>query len=369
MKIRRFATGLALLASLVPTAVRSTTANSLRARIAIDGALDDYALDEWVLDATSAFPEPDSDSHWGSDSDIGRVALTWDAEFLYLAVEFRSRGDHAALYLANTAGGVPNLDGAGEFRRAVDLPGLFPNLLALAAPGALPRVAFADAAHPLQLVDRSVIPAAIQAAIDGHVGFEMAIPWSRLAPTGELRLVCAITGAVGSGSGDAAPDPRVVPDEDPLARARLDRWLAVVADANADGVPDAGVSPRAIAVVGTTDEAALPHGDARLNVRVDERAFAPDRNESATFTIGSDAGPLEDVSGLCSIYSVDGRLVRKLAVALAGPVAETTLAWDGRDQSGRIVDGGVFIAAFDLEFTGNGARSRARATIGVAVVR
>ncbi len=369
MKLRRRAGCLALLASLAPTAVHPTTATSLRDRISIDGVLDEYAADEWVLDSTSTFPESDTDSRWGSDRDLARVALTWDAEFLYLAVDFRSRGEYAAVFLAATAGGLSELDGAGSFRRAIDLPGIRPNLIALAAPHAAPSVAMVDASHPFALVDRATLPAAVQSSIDGRAGFELAIPWARLSLESPVRLVSAITGGVGTGSGDAAPDPRVVPEADRFARARLDRVLAVVADADADGRPDAGVSPRAVAAIETSTEATLAQGKESLGVRVDTRAFAPDRAEAATFTVAPHTGEFEDVSGSCTIFSVDGREVREFAVALAGPAPQASITWDGRDAQGRIVPGGVFVATFDLEFTGGAERSRARASIGVAVVR
>jgi len=369
VKMRRCAGCLALLASLVPTAVHSTTATSLGDRISIDGVLDEYATDEWVLDSASGFPESDMDSRWGSDREVVRVALTWDAEFLYLAVDFRSRGEYAAVFLANAAGGLTALDGAGSFRRVIDFPGIRPNLLALAAPHAAPSVAMVDASHPFALVDRATLPAAVRSTIDGQAGFEMAIPWSRLSPGSPVQLVSAITGEVGTGSGDAAPDPRVVPDAERFARARLDRVLSIVADADADGRPDAGVSPRAVVTVETTAEPTLAQGSETIEVRVDTRAFAPDRAEVATFTVGPETGAFENVSGSCTIYSVDGREVREFSVALAGPAPQTSITWDGRDAQGRIVAGGVFVAAFDLEFTDGGARTRARATIGVAVVR
>jgi hypothetical protein len=50
-------------------------------------------------------------------------------------------------------------------------------------------------------------------------------------------------------------------------------------------------------------------------------------------------------------------------------VAGVTATWDGRDDSGNACDGGVYVAAFDLEFSADGARQRARERSGVAVVR
>ena len=53
------------------------------------------------------------------------------------------------------------------------------------------------------------------------------------------------------------------------------------------------------------------------------------------------ARSLEDASGefIVRIYDIDGMLVKTLA-ALPG---ETELTWDGRDETGEIVESGVYV--------------------------
>jgi hypothetical protein len=344
----RFATGLVLASLLLPATTHATTAPSLSDRIRIDGVLDEYAVDEFVVDATSPLRETAGDSRWGTDDDISRVALTWDHTFLYIAVEGRSFDSFLALFVSSRAGGLRTLEDAGGFRRAIELPGLPINLIALAQPERMPDVARADDAHPFALVDRGALPAAISGTRNGPVGFEMAVPWSMLSLANPVRLVAAITGDVGTGAGDAAPDPSAALDDNRFERAVLDRHLVFNADANRDGVPDDSVSTRALATVhgGTTPSSS--GNDAEVRFDVVKRAFAPDRGEY------SDVG-FEVESGVVfvnfHVYSLEGERIRFVNeqypdIRITGGSMVPVL-WDGADDNGTIVPGGTYIVVAD----------------------
>ncbi len=362
------APGLLALALLVPSAAVATTATSLSNRIVIDGSLDDFSADEWVLDPSSPFPEPAGDSRWGPDADVTRVAVTWDASTVYVAVECRLVDASVLVLAGEAAGGLRTLDIAGEFQRAITMP-FGANVLALATPGGAPRVARADAQHSFGRVDRAVVPAVAASDLNRHAAFELAIPWSMLAPRKPLRILVAITGDTGTGVGDAAPDPRAALSVDRTARAVLDRWIEFDADADGDGTPDAGVSPRTAAVIQTGAEAVVEPGHAGLDVSVTPKRFAPDAGESVTFTATTGAVPFDQVEGRCTILAMDGRTVRSVVVPAATGIATVQVTWDGRDDAGRVVDGGIYVAAFDLEFTAGGTRQRSQKNAGVAVVR
>jgi hypothetical protein len=368
---RRLSTGLALLFSILPTAADATTAPSLAQRVHIDGVLDEYAPDEWVLDASSTLPEPDDDSSWGDDNEITRVALTWDRDFLYLAVEFRARDAQAALLVANRAGGLASLEDAGTFRRAIELPGAAINLIALATFSAQPEVARADDAHPFALVDRARLPAASRGSLDGRGGFEMAVPWSMLAIANPIRLAAAVTGGLGEGAGDAAPDASAELEADRFARAVLDRLLVIDADLDDDGVADAGVAPRASSSVEPHAEPPLARGDAKLALSVDPRAFAPERGETAGVSFRVDE--LDEVYVSCRVFSIDGSPVRTLftdalRTRLGGALApDPRDHWDGRDDRGEVVRGGAYVVVAEWGLA-RGEKS-ARATAAVVVAR
>jgi hypothetical protein len=362
----RFTTGLVILALLHALAARATTAPSLSDRIHVDGVLDEYAADEWVLDATSALAERPDDSAWGSADEVTRVALTWDHDFLYLAVEGRALEAFLSLVVSNRAGGLRSLEEAGDFRRAVELPGLPVNLIALAAPERVPDVARADDSHPFALVAGSALPRAVAGVRGGVVGFEMAVPWSMLSLTNPVRVVAAITGQVGTGAGDAAPDAHTALDDDRFARAVLDRHLVFSADSDGDGVPDDSVSTRDVAAVQGGTTPASSSNDAEVRLDVVKRAFAPDRGEYAELGFEVESGA---VFVNLYVYSLEGERVRFVneqfpdVHVTAGSMV--SVLWGGMDDNGAIVAGGTYIVVADWGYSRGEHSGRAKAAVVV----
>jgi hypothetical protein len=355
--------GLVVALLLQPLAAHATTANSLSGRVVIDGVLNDYAADEWVLDDSTSLPETSHDSSWGSDNDIARVALTWDRTYLYIGVEARTFDSFLALFISNRAGGLTTLENAGAFRRAIELPNPV-NLIALAEPGRIPDVARADDAHPFGLVDRGAVHVAISGVRTGPVGFEMAVPWSALSLTQPVKLVAAITGDVGTGAGDVAPDASAAFDTDRFARAVLDRWFEIDADTDHDGLADLGITPR---TAGSVQAHAAPVNE-RAPVApwftVVRRAFAPDRGEIPSITFRLDEGT---IYADFFVYSLEGERVRTLAsgVEVHGGDVKGVL-WDGRNETGDIVRGGTYIILADWGYSRGEHAGRTKTAVVVA---
>jgi hypothetical protein len=376
---RRLLVAIALV-SILPSPSRATTAASLSGRIAIDGDLSDWASDEWVLDAASVLPEPGDDSRWGPGDDLVRVGVTWDATYLYLAVEYRSTASSLFAVLRTGPGGFPSLDGAGAFRRAIDLP-FEPNVLVLADPRTLPRVARVDDATVLVPVDRATAPAVSSITAGGEATFEAALPWSMLSLADPLRLVTAATGGEGTGAGDAAPDPSVAlaasPGPSTKTRVALDRWLDIPADADDNGVPDPGVAPVAAVTVRPNAAPTAPRtgaGTLDIALGASPRVFAPDRGEASNLAVSVlSSGSAQQVYATARVYSIDGSLVRVLyenvprAIVGAALAPDTRDRWDGLDADGRVVPGGVYVVSFEWGLA-SGERD-GRATAGVAVAR
>lgn len=363
----RFLAGLVIVALLFASAAHATTANSLSGRVVIDGLLNEYSADEWVLDAGTNPGETDRDSQWGRDNDISRVALTWDRTFLYLAVEGRAFDSFLSLFISNRAGGLSTLEDAGAFRRAIELPSPI-NLIAVAAPGSIPDVARADDSHPFGLVDRGAVPVAISGDRTGPLGFEMKVPWSMLALSQPLKLVAAITGDVGTGAGDVAPDASTVMDTDRFARAVLDRWFQIDADIDHDGLADIGISPRTAGSVEPRRLWADERSDYTVGVDVAPRAFAPDRGESANMRVWVNgnirAQPLH-IS--VTVYSLEGERVRVLADDLgAGGGSILPVSWNGTDEHGDIVRGGAYVVVADWGYNRGEHVGRAKTAVVVA---
>lgn len=377
---RRLWVPLFALVSILNQPCAATTAASLSGRITIDGNLSDWADDEWVLDATTTLPEPDDDSRWGPDDDLIRVGVTWDESFLYLAFEFKTTASMLFAAVGVGPGGFPSLDGAGAFRRAMDLP-FAPNVMVLADPRDEPRVARVDDTTVLVLVDRAIAPAVARVALDGSATFEAALPWSMLSLENPLQLVSALTGGNGTGAGDAAPDASVAlaasPGPSSKTRVALDRWLSIPADGDDDGVPDAGLSPAAAVTVrpnAAPTVARTGAGTLEATLRVSPRVFAPDRGETAGFAVTiASPGSLEQVYATARVYSVDGSLVRVLYENVPRTIVGNTLAadprdaWDGLDANARVAPGGVYVVSFEWGLASG--EKDGRATAGVAVAR
>jgi hypothetical protein len=339
----RLFAGLVIVALLQPLPAHATTANSLRGRVVIDGALNDYSADEWVLDTGTNPRETSSDSRWGSDNDISRIALTWDRDFLYIGIEARTFDSFLQAFISNHAGGLTTLEETGEFRRAIQLPAPV-NLIALAEPGRIPDVARADDSHSFALVDRGAVPVAIAGARTGSVGFEMAVPWSMLSLAQPVKLTAVITGEAGTGAGDAAPDASAALDTDRFVRAVLDRWFQIDADVDNDGLADIGISPRTAGSVQPGTAPVREGSGVEGTLTASPRAFAPDRGESTTISFSVSSGQPGQVPAAYSVYSLDGDRVRTLTpISYNQSTRSIELVWDGRSDAGSVVRGGAYV--------------------------
>jgi len=338
---------LAVALLVAPTASRSTTADDLSSRIHIDGDVSDYSADEWVLDSASLRPERPGDSRWGINNDIRRIAVTWDRKWLYLAIECSAYDSGVMAWLEYGAGGLGGMEAAGEFRRNVVLGNLRPNIFAWGDPAAGVDVARVDAGAAFGRVGSDNVMNAFATDATGAGAMELAISWDVvLASDGVVRLLAAITGSPATGAGDAAPDASATLPASRTARAALDNSMQVTVDADGDGLPDTGVSPVVVTSVepGAATEV-RSHPD--VGIEPDVRSFAPDLGEEVRFALASDLAAR--VYATAAVYGIDGRRVRVLyseseRALLAGknpPASQDT--WDGRDDGGRVVPGGVYV--------------------------
>ncbi len=367
-----------LLFVLFPTSLFSTTAPDLRARINIDGRAVEYEADEWVLDASTSLPERPNDSRWGSDNDIGEVALTWDNYNLYIAVRATTRRTHLMLFIDSACDGATDLKDHPVFRRNIRFGSASPNFLLDVTPFAAVTAGFQDCSKPFFVYDPSRLQQERAEAL------EVAIPWTLLGSfdisgTGTatpeanfiVDVVAAVTGGPGAGAGDAAPDPSTILEDDSTRVAILDNAMQLPLDGNGDGLIDLGVSPRSVvsfALAATeTARSVLP-----LEVMLERKLFTPDTGEVLRFRASlqpPDYGLTVYLSA--NVYSSNGRLLRNLyedeprdLSAGAPPVWDE---WDGRDNHGRTVPGGIYI----LALSGSPAERSSTKTVkaSVAVVR
>jgi hypothetical protein len=369
--------------SLLPGPAGASTAPDLRTQILIDGDIGDFAPDDWVLDDSTSVPERAGDSRWGRDNDVRGLAVTWDAFNVYIGVPAVTVSTTLMVFLDVVCGGVRDLRGDGSFRRNVEFSAMTPNVLmqGVGAPRE-PEIALLDCNRPISTVDPAeYIGMYVQRGSETGA-LEVALPWTLFpgfareaggvtVPSDgtRLRVLAAVAAGPGMGVGDAAPDPSVILENDSTRVAILNNYVALPLDADGDGFVDIGVSPRGVASYGVVASEDVG-GVLPITLLVEEKLIAPGAGESLNFTISLNPPAYQQTVYLTGrIYSSSGRLLRTLfaeeAMVLSpSPAAKT---WDGRDDSGAIVPGGVYVIAV----SGGPGRdaSKNTATASFAVIR
>jgi hypothetical protein len=368
---------------LPPALAGATTAPDLRSQIVIDGSLGDFAADDWILDETTTFPERSGDSRWGTDNDVRGIALTWDEHNVYIGIPAVVVSTTLTLFVDIGCGGVDNLRGQGTFRRNIEFSGLTPNaLMNVSRAFEEPELAMLDCNRPLTTVDAAEYRGLFAQAGPDSGALEIALPWTLFpgfdvngagvaVPSDgkRLRVLAVVTAGPGMGAGDAAPDPSITLEDDSTRVAILNNYVELPLDADGDGLLDIGVSPRNVAtyaVASTEDE----RGVLPITILVQEKLIAPGSGESLQFSISLNPSDYPQTVYLTGrVYSSSGRLLRTLfadepVVLASGSVAKT---WDGRDQAGVIVPGGVYVIA--VSGGPGGEASKNTATASFAVIR
>jgi len=366
---------------LAPLPVRATTDANLGSRIIIDGRLDDFQTDEWVLDASTPVAERSGDSRWGLDNDVRAIALTWDNYNLYIGVPATTVNSDLMLFIDTMCGGITDFASASLFPRNLSLGAMGANfVLQVTRERPEPRAAYVDCANPIRLI----APDALHSVYlqDGNTSgaLEIAIPWEHLgsfagagggtsvpSPGTVLRVVAAITAGAGGGVGDAGPDPTVLLENDSTRVALVNNFVEVPLDGNGDGLLDLGIAPRAVATY-----ASAPASPVRqplpLTLFVERKVFAPDRGEVVRFQLSLQPDDYaQPVYVTARVYSSSGRLLRRIfedeARVLGGATAWDE--WDGRDDAGVIVPGGIYVIAVAGAAAPRGPAKPVKASIAV----
>lgn len=343
------ATLAALFLFIVPAPCPSATAPDLSARIRIDASLDEYLPGEWVLDAGTVFAEAPDDSRWGSDNDIRRLAVTWDSRYLYIAVEVTTSASVLMVFVEHTAGGVSDLVFAGALRRNIVFSRITPNLVIEANRSAAEaRAAVVSISEPPRYVGPDALQSRFFQPARGPGALEAAVPWDRILPeSGQIRVLAVVTAGPGTGAGDAAPDPRERLPVLREAQVRLDNAVTLTVDRNYDGEPDIGVSPRDEAAFEFVQDTPRSRG-AGFVIELGTSTVLPGTENRVNFRVRAvelDEPVQYYLTG--EVYSIAGDRVRVLfrdrAQWFEPGVMPPEDVWDGRDDSGEFVDGGIYV--------------------------
>jgi hypothetical protein len=411
-------TALGALAGLAPAPAAGQSAADLSGRLRIDADLDDWTAAEAVF---LPGEEPQDDARTAPFDELQQVRVTWDAQRLYVAVEARVESGTLLVGLDFRPGGLEDASALNAWRRALRFgTELRPDaLLAVGGPGRAVELWLVEAEGRLQRVEAERFAALARFEIGAAAGaLEAALPWPVLFPDAPLasdpepgapaepvfvlpeassrlglRLAAVIAAAPAGQSGfDIAPDNRTGLPADPRQPVVLDRAARLDWDAAGGGPPhfvDFGAAvqtqaaPRFVPPLAAGLAAALRLGDLRTFVRgpsgLREARLVP---FEAGFELGfgfdvqpADAGPLF-VSA--TVWSLHGERVRQLvrdARREPGPPAAPLGAygdalrdrWDGRDDHGFAVPGGMYVLRVALG-TGPG-QPVVQAQRPIAVVR
>ena len=371
---------------------RAVTGTDLSDRIEIDGLTREWAPDESLLqtndsDPTTPVPEESiSDSKWGFNNDVRQIRLSWDARFLYVAVDAIIWDNNVILLMDFKDGGMQEMTELNSWRRNFVFQGIEPDLfLATWDRNTLPQVWAVESSNNVTQKDATsfATAATFSQGTDGR-SMEAAIPWTFLLgdsakpvysttyrdsvyvlPAGirDIRLVAVVTaGADGTGGPDSAPDNTRGHDNSSATQVTIDNWVRVPFDEDGPGgvpddVPDFGANVRnrvsfrvrppvrslrqEIADIVFARPLISPEQGGELSFRV---RLTPESPPEEDFRLATITSEIYDLRGekVRTLYRLDSR-------PASNPQNDALDRWDGRDDGGRFVPGGVYILRVVLE--------------------
>ena len=386
--------GIAIAAAVVE--VPAETALDLSERLVIDGYSTEFADSEAVFffnEAAGLPEESTQDSEWGPFNDVGQIKITWDKDYLYLALDgyIGSAPYHNNVILlldvtnwspaTSTDDGMDGMTQLSAWRRNFVFSDDFTPDIFLATwdLNPLPQMwRYATVQDPdLKQVpaDSFSTVATFEQSSPGR-SMEAAIPWSIFffeesaqvtreelgdgpvwsIPEGmdTLRFAAVITGgADGTGGPDSAPDNFGGHTTEGSDQVLIDNYAILPLDGGdaVNGVPDFGVEPRAR----LSFKRRPPIRGVVFEVEglsFERAVVSPEENLPLEFSIRLDPAISADeafrtVQLTARIYDNLGNPVRVLyrddirsATQPSNPEKDR---WDGRDMQGRMVRGGIYI--------------------------
>ncbi|HDR91418.1 MAG TPA: hypothetical protein ENN75_04115, partial [candidate division Zixibacteria bacterium] len=198
----------------------------------IDGVIgSDWQGDENILS------DPPDDSPWGGN-ELRELWLTWDADNLYIGVEFSVAGNGIAIYIDADDGGTVSFRGEdgweGAWRRDVTSDRGIDLFLGGWDGSAL-------SVYTAGETNSTDISGFCETATGAGYEAEAKIPWNQIYPSGmpvgaELAVAVLLVGGDDYFAADAMPDQPTVGDG--AGPDNLENFQIVSVDSDSDGVPD-----------------------------------------------------------------------------------------------------------------------------------
>lgn len=374
-------------ASVMTHAALAATGPDLSTRIVIDGVSSEFTPDEALfgINQESGTPEEsENDSQWGPFNDLNQVKLTWDAENLYVACDGYIWNNNMILLLDLTGGepdnqGLAAMTDLNSWRRNFDFSEDFsPDLFFATWDGnAAPQIwTYAGPDQVTQVQSTQFLGAATFLQNTPGRAMEAAIPWNVVFAGASSRIVDPVSGAEtwavpegmthlrfaavitagpdGTGGPDSAPDNFNGHNNDSSVLVLIDNFAVVPIDDSggiADGIPDFGIEPRARIsfkrrppIRGIQFELA--------DLELEGKIVSPEENRPLRFRLRLDPAPdprddFRQVELTARVYDSLGHLVRVLYTDDVRPALQpfdpSEDVWDGRDEAGEPVRGGIYV--------------------------
>ncbi|MCK4415076.1 MAG: hypothetical protein KAY32_16210 [Candidatus Eisenbacteria sp.] len=390
--------GLLILAGSLGLPAFGATDLDLSNRIQIDGFSADFADSEAVFflnEERALLEESTQDSKWGPFNDVNQIKITWDKDFLYVALDgYIGDGDHGNNVIlffdvtnwSPTSSADDGMGGMTELtswrRNFVFSSDFTPDLFLATWDGnSLPQLwRYATNRDPVleQIGSDQFSAVATFRQTASRRAMEAAIPWGILffeqseqvasetlradvwgVPEGmdTLRFAAVITGGDdGTGGPDSAPDNFSGHVVEGSEQVLIDNFVILPLDGGdaVDHVPDFGIKPRAR--LGFKRRPPIKGIVFEFEDLVfDSPVVSPEESIPLRFALNmgpkiSASQDFRTVKLTARIYDSLGNLVcvlyrdqmRNVLEILSGRRWEED-QWDGRDMRGRMVPGGIYI--------------------------
>jgi len=355
--IFRFNKIILIIFSLFISICFSITQEDLSDEINIDGVsneLDYY--DEILIDLNGALLESPIDSYWGEYNDIKQLKITWDLNYLYLAVDACSYDNNVLLFIdiyddygIEDMSELNNLDDTGTWRRSFNFYNFNPDFfIATWDKNDTPQFwkVEEESSHRVEQIFGIETFATFDTDnLDGAM--EIKIPFDILFFDNEhslvnfkhIKLLSIIAGSDDYTSGpDCAPDNLGGMANDAGQMVILDNYAEILIDAIDDGYPDMGINPREqtsfLETPPIKPEALLVENVIFQN----GKTFSPILDEIIEFELNTNR--LSDFS--VKIFDLNGKFI-DMAEEAEAPLH---WIWDGEDRNKNLVPFGIYILCF-----------------------
>ncbi len=323
----------------------AVTEADLSNRIIIDGLSHDFTHDEEILtDSLGNLLESPADSYWGEYNDVKQIKVTWDASYLYLAVDACSYDNNVMLFIdVDDDYGIEDMSELNAWQRSFKFYNFNPDfLVGTWDTNDIPQFWEVQEGGTMQV--EQIFTIETSATFDtGNLegAMEIKIAWGILKSNGSIqhiKLLSVITSGDDYSSGpDCAPDNLGGMANKSGQMVVLDNYAEILIDADEDGNPDMNIEPQ----MRTTFYKKPPFEAIPLlinNVIFEKgKTFAPSIEEKINFEL---------VSNRASEFSVEIFDVNGTFIDYAEKYDDLQWSWDGKNDNGSFVPFGIYILRF-----------------------